>query len=177
MFISAVAKPGVKSLLAGDAEQIELRGNSTWTAQQFPVAPLMTIEQRLRTAPAFSAALRRLTDRDLLDHQRQPFVAELGRLAVPEARSGPSCPPTSFQDQPGQRQPRSVPPIARMPACLRSAPLTPPDTGGASTCYESALGEACSRMSRASATEIVEVSMNSAPAGVAAGQHLVVAGL
>ena len=54
------------------------------------------------------------------------------------------------------------------------APLTPPDTGASS--WAKPCSAACALMARASSTEMVEVSMNSAP-GFGGGQHLGVAGL
>src|ERR1700688_1431283 len=56
LFISAVAKPGLKSLLAGDVGTGPGTGQLVCTAQQFPVAPVMTSNSACADNPSFSAS-------------------------------------------------------------------------------------------------------------------------
>src|ERR1700749_5270041 len=56
LFISAVAKPGVKLLLAGDVGTGPGTGQLVCTAQQFPVAPVMTANSDCADSPSVSAS-------------------------------------------------------------------------------------------------------------------------
>src|ERR1700748_1761738 len=56
LFISAVAKPGLKSLLAGDVGTGPGTGQLVCTAQQLPVAPVMTSNSDCADRPSFSAS-------------------------------------------------------------------------------------------------------------------------
>src|ERR1700760_3909951 len=56
LFISAVAKPGLKSLLAGDVGTGPGTGQFVWTAQQFPVAPVITSNSDCAERPSLSAS-------------------------------------------------------------------------------------------------------------------------
>src|SRR6201996_6636092 len=56
LFISAVAKAGWKSLLAGDAGTGPGTGQLVCTAQQFPVAPVITSNRDCADRPSFSAS-------------------------------------------------------------------------------------------------------------------------
>src|ERR1700682_2240343 len=55
LFISAVAKPGLKSLLAGDVGTGPGTGQLVCTAQQLPVAPVMTSNKDCAESPSRSA--------------------------------------------------------------------------------------------------------------------------
>src|SRR6201996_1811865 len=55
LFISAVAKPGLKSLLAGDVGTGPGTGQLVCTDQQFPVAPVMTSNSDCADNPRLSA--------------------------------------------------------------------------------------------------------------------------
>src|SRR6202000_46796 len=56
LFISAVAKPGLKSLLAGDVGTGPGTGQLVCTDQQLPVAPVMTSNRDCAESPSFSAS-------------------------------------------------------------------------------------------------------------------------
>src|SRR6185312_8735858 len=56
LFISAVAKPGLKSLLAGDVGTGPGTGQFVCTAQQLPVAPVITSNSDCADNPSFSAS-------------------------------------------------------------------------------------------------------------------------
>src|SRR6201996_1529858 len=56
LFISAVAKPGLKSLLAGDVGTGPGTGQLVCTAQQLPVAPVITSKRDCAESPRFSAS-------------------------------------------------------------------------------------------------------------------------
>src|ERR1700743_2840560 len=56
LFISAVAKPGRKSLLAGDVGTGPGTGQFVCTAQQLPVAPVITSNNACADRPSFSAS-------------------------------------------------------------------------------------------------------------------------
>src|SRR5271155_2047058 len=56
LFISAVAKPGLKSLLAGDVGTGPGTGQLVCTAQQLPVAPVMTSNSDCADRPSLSAS-------------------------------------------------------------------------------------------------------------------------
>src|SRR3984957_9204976 len=56
LFISAVAKPGVKSWLAGDVGTGPGAGQLVCTAQQLPVAPVITSNSDCADSPSFSAS-------------------------------------------------------------------------------------------------------------------------
>src|SRR5882757_3160380 len=58
LFISAVAKPGLKSLLAGDVGTGPGTGQFVWTDQQFPVAPVITSNNDCADRPSFSASTK-----------------------------------------------------------------------------------------------------------------------
>src|ERR1700761_5332143 len=58
LFISAVAKPGLKSLLAGDVGTGPGTGQLVWTAQQLPVAPVITSNSDCADNPSFSASTK-----------------------------------------------------------------------------------------------------------------------
>ena len=55
LFIKAVAKPGLKSLFAGDVGTGPGTGQLVCTAQQFPVAPVITSKSESADSPSFSA--------------------------------------------------------------------------------------------------------------------------
>src|SRR6266436_1139169 len=56
LFINAVANPGVKSLLAGDVGTGPGTGQFVCTAQQLPVAPVITSNSDCADSPSFSAS-------------------------------------------------------------------------------------------------------------------------
>src|SRR3954462_3799550 len=56
LFISAVAKPGWKLLLAGDVGTGPGTGQFVCTAQQLPVAPVITSNSDCADRPSFSAS-------------------------------------------------------------------------------------------------------------------------
>ena len=56
--INAVAKPGLKSLLAGDVGTGPGTGQFVWIAQQFPVAPVITSNSDCADSPSFSASTK-----------------------------------------------------------------------------------------------------------------------
>src|ERR1700692_124546 len=56
LFISAVAKPGLKSLLAGDVGTGPGTGQLVCTAQQFPVAPVITSNSDGADSASWSAS-------------------------------------------------------------------------------------------------------------------------
>src|ERR1700733_8287538 len=56
LFISAVAKPGLKALLAGDVGTGPGTGQLVCTAQQLPVAPVITSKSDCADRPSFSAS-------------------------------------------------------------------------------------------------------------------------
>src|ERR1700709_2481722 len=56
LFISAVAKPGLKSLLAGEVGTGPGTGQLVCTAPQLPVAPAMTPKSGVADSPSFSAS-------------------------------------------------------------------------------------------------------------------------
>src|SRR5271156_2781869 len=56
LFIRAVANPGLKSLLAGDVGTGPGTGQLVCTAQQLPVAPVMTSNKDCADSPSFSAS-------------------------------------------------------------------------------------------------------------------------
>src|ERR1700759_1222308 len=56
LFISAVAKPGLKSWLAGDVSTGPGTGQLVCTAQQLPVAPVITSDNDCADRPSFSAS-------------------------------------------------------------------------------------------------------------------------
>src|SRR3984957_16917794 len=56
LFITAVAKPGLKSLLAGGGGPGPGTGRLVCTAQQFPVAPVITSNNDCADSPSFSAS-------------------------------------------------------------------------------------------------------------------------
>src|ERR1700742_2007438 len=58
LFISAVAKPGLNSLLAGDVGTGPGTGQLVCTAQQFPVAPVITSNNDCADSPSFSASTK-----------------------------------------------------------------------------------------------------------------------
>src|SRR6202022_443284 len=58
LFISAVAKPGVKSLLAGEVGTGPGTGQLVCTAQQLPVAPVITSNKDCADRPSFSASTK-----------------------------------------------------------------------------------------------------------------------
>jgi hypothetical protein len=56
LFINAVANPGLKSLLAGDVGTGPGTGQFVCTAQQLPVAPVITSNSDCAESPNFSAS-------------------------------------------------------------------------------------------------------------------------
>src|ERR1700748_1850879 len=58
LFISAVAKPGLKSLLAGDVGTGPGSGQLVCTDQQLPVAPVITSNSDWADSPSFSASTK-----------------------------------------------------------------------------------------------------------------------
>src|SRR5271156_1748892 len=58
LFINAVANPGLKSLLAGDVGTGPGTGQLVCTAQQLPVAPVMTSNNDWAGSPSFSASTK-----------------------------------------------------------------------------------------------------------------------
>src|ERR1700751_6017608 len=56
LFISAVAKPGLNSWLAGDVGTGPGTGQLVCTAQQLPVAPVITSNRNCADSPSFSAS-------------------------------------------------------------------------------------------------------------------------
>ncbi|GAB4930607.1 hypothetical protein MAHJHV47_30770 [Mycobacterium avium subsp. hominissuis] len=57
MFISEAAKPGLKSLLAGDVGTGPGTGQLVCTTQQLPVAPVITSNSDCADNPSFSARM------------------------------------------------------------------------------------------------------------------------
>src|ERR1700761_6840417 len=87
LFISAVAKPGLKSLLAGEVGTGPGTGQLLCTAQQFPVAPVITSNSDCADSPSFSAstnaspiAICCTASTTLIAHLRD--LARAGRAAV-----------------------------------------------------------------------------------------------
>ena len=58
VFISAVAKPGLKSLLAGEVGTGPGTGQLVLTDQQLPVAPVITSNSFCLSSPSFSASTK-----------------------------------------------------------------------------------------------------------------------
>src|ERR1700751_1873044 len=58
LFISAVAKPGLKSLLAGDVGTARGTGQLVCPAQQLPVAPVIPSNSDCADRPSFSASTK-----------------------------------------------------------------------------------------------------------------------
>src|ERR1700719_5146219 len=56
LFISSVANPGLKSLLAGEVGTGPGTGQFVWTAQQLPVAPVITSKSDWADKPSLSAS-------------------------------------------------------------------------------------------------------------------------
>src|SRR5579884_2683877 len=56
LFINAVAKPGLKPLLAGEVGTGPGTGQLVCTAQQLPVAPVMTSNSDCADSPSLSAS-------------------------------------------------------------------------------------------------------------------------
>ena len=164
MFINAVAKPGLKSLLAGDVGTGPGTGQFVCTAQQLPVAPVMTSNSDCAGSPSFSASTK-ASPMAICCTANTMLLHNLAACPAPDAPQWIILPARGSSTGVARANADSSPPTmnASVPAV---APLMPPDTGA--SIWASPRSVACALTARASSTEIVDVSISSAP-DVAAG--------
>ena len=131
MFINAVANPGLKSLLAGEVGTGPGTGQLVCTAQQFPVAPVITSNSDCAGSPSFSASTN-ASPIAICCTASTMLLHSLAACPAPESPQWMILPAMGSSTGLARSTASSVPPSmnASVPAV---APLMPPDTG-ASIC-------------------------------------------